>query len=682
MSFLAPAFLVALATLAVPVLLHLVQRERKRVVEFPSLMFLRRIPYQSVRRRRLRDWTLLALRLAALALIVLAFARPLIKRAGLVATAASGPRELVVMLDTSYSMGYGDRWGRAAAAAQRAVDGMAAGDRGTVVLFSSNAQAEARSVQDRTRLRAIVSAAKPGAGATRYGPALRLAQSVLAASPLPRKELVVVSDFQKVGWSRDAMVTLPQGAVLTPVDVGGGSIADAGVTAVTLQRTTVSGQERVAVVAAIANRGDRPAQGVSVTLEIDGRAAGHQTVDIQPHASSSVTFPPLTITAANTRGTIRLAPDALKTDDVFHFVVSPTRTLPVVLVEHGTGESVYLSRALAIGDSPKFDVRTTTVDRLSEIDLRPGAVLILNDVVPASADLRRLRSFVERGAGMLVIAGEHADWGAVRDLLPFTPGAPVDRAAARPGVLSNVEFGHAVFEPFKPPRKGDFSTARFYRYRALAVGDTGRAVARLDDGAVALAEGSVGQGRLAVWTSTMDTYWNDLAVKPVFLPFVHGLIRYMGQDVETPGWMTVGQVADLGTLRNPSGGQLGAERGELVSLSPVGERLVTPRTGRRALELSEQGFYEVLVGNARPVAVIAANADPAEADLTPFDPREMVAGVSRSGTPAASGGAAPSLEDQERQSALWWYVLLLAVALLAAETVLSNRLSRAEGRLR
>ena len=65
MTFLTPLFLIALAGLAVPVLLHLIQRERKQVVQFPSLMFLRRIPYQSVRRRRIRHWLLLMMRLAA-----------------------------------------------------------------------------------------------------------------------------------------------------------------------------------------------------------------------------------------------------------------------------------------------------------------------------------------------------------------------------------------------------------------------------------------------------------------------------------------------------------------------------------------------------------------------------------------------------------------------------------------
>src|SRR5918998_4926544 len=101
MSFLAPLFFVGLAALAIPVVIHLIQRERKHVVAFPSLMFVRRIPYQSVRRRRIRHWSLLLLRLAALALIVAAFARPFLRRTDAAAASGSGAREVVVLLDQS-----------------------------------------------------------------------------------------------------------------------------------------------------------------------------------------------------------------------------------------------------------------------------------------------------------------------------------------------------------------------------------------------------------------------------------------------------------------------------------------------------------------------------------------------------------------------------------------------------
>src|SRR5215471_16740821 len=107
MSFLTPLFFLGLGAIAVPVLVHLIQRERKRVVEFPSLMFVRRIPYQSVRRRRIRHWALLLLRAAAIVLIVVAFSRPFLPQAASANVAAAGAREIVIVLDQSASMGYG-----------------------------------------------------------------------------------------------------------------------------------------------------------------------------------------------------------------------------------------------------------------------------------------------------------------------------------------------------------------------------------------------------------------------------------------------------------------------------------------------------------------------------------------------------------------------------------------------
>src|SRR6202023_1133198 len=110
-------FVVGVPARAPPPRNRLIAREPKRVVEFPSLMFLRRIPYQSVRRRRIRNWLLLLMRAAAILLIVAAFARPFFRQGSLLVSAAGGAREVVVLLDQSASMGYGDHWQRARAAA-------------------------------------------------------------------------------------------------------------------------------------------------------------------------------------------------------------------------------------------------------------------------------------------------------------------------------------------------------------------------------------------------------------------------------------------------------------------------------------------------------------------------------------------------------------------------------------
>ncbi len=186
MNFLAPLFFAALAGLAIPVLIHLIQREKKQIQQFPSLMFVRQIPYKSIQRRRIHNWLLLLVRMAALALIIAAFARPFFA-GGDPAAGAQGAREVVILLDQSYSIGYGDRWERARAAAHEAVNGLGPSDRGSLVLFSTGAEIALRNSVERDPLTAAIGAAKPGAGATRYAPALKVAGSLLAESGLPRK---------------------------------------------------------------------------------------------------------------------------------------------------------------------------------------------------------------------------------------------------------------------------------------------------------------------------------------------------------------------------------------------------------------------------------------------------------------------------------------------------------------
>ena len=419
MSFLAPLFFVALAALAIPVLIHLIQREKKQVVRFPSLMFVQRVPYKSVRRRRIHNWLLLMVRLAALALIVLAFARPFLQRDDLNTAVGTGAREVVVLLDQSYSMAYGDHWERARAAAQNVINSLGPDDRASVVFFSSGAEIALRSTApgERSRLAAAVAAAKPGAGATRYAPALKVAGSILARSSLPRREVVLISDFQRGGWRGEEGARLPEGATLTPVAISGAAdAANVAVTGVSLARSTFSNQERVAVTAVAVNRSMRSLRGGQLSLEFGGRAIQSKPLDVEANSSASVTFDPVTVAGTFMRGSVRAGDDALATDNVFHFVVSPVEPVRVIVVDRGGagGGALYLTRALAIGDAPRFETVARDQDALSDDDLRRASVVVLNDIAVPAALARRLQRFVEGGGGLFVAIGSRASWTSGR----------------------------------------------------------------------------------------------------------------------------------------------------------------------------------------------------------------------------------------------------------------------------
>ena len=685
MSFLTPLFLIGVSALAIPVLIHLIQRERKRVVVFPSLMFLRRIPYQSVRRRSIRHWFLLLVRAAAILMIVAAFARPFIPQGALAVAAAGGAREVVVLLDQSASMGYGDHFQRAREAARKAIDGLGGEDKATLVLFARNAEENVRATTDRLRLGQAVDAAKVTSGSTRYGPALKLAQSILSASSLKSKEVVLVSDFQKTGWTGAEELKLPDGTVLTPISVASPDTANVSIPSLAFARASFSGQERITVTAGLINRGNAPVNGLTTTLEVDGHPIESKPVTIAANSSASVAFAAFTLSDAYLRGTVRAGTDPLPQDNVFHFVLTPSRPVSVLVVapreESGqrNDSTLYLSKALSIGTTPAFQIEVASAARMAPANLDKRAVVILNDTpFPPAAAGGALKRFVEQGGGLLVVLGEHSTWPQNdAALLPGTLGGPVDRPDGRGGALGFLDYSHPVFEVFKAPRSGDFSGTRVFRYRALTAPAGTRVLARFDDGAVAATEQRTGLGRVVAWNTTLDDSWSDLAKKPVFLPLVHQLTRYLARYEEPAAWRTVGQVLDL-----TSGSILAGGRRDRVALTPSGRRVtLSTGSGPEFLELNEQGFYELRSTGAaetRPPAV-AVDVDPTESDLAAMDPREFTAALTGRAAPEAAKAAAPEQatpQDLERRQAIWWYLLFGGILLLATETILSNRISR------
>jgi hypothetical protein len=677
MSFLAPLFFAGLAALAVPVLIHLIQKERKNVVAFPSLMFLKRVPYQSVRRRRIRNWALLALRLAAIALIVAAFTRPFLRGTSL-AAAADGSRDVVILLDRSYSMGHGDQWQRAQTAAVAAVDNLAPGDRASLVVFSTSAAVSVRPTDERARLTSEIEATRPGAGATRFAPAFKLAGSLLAESNLPRREVIVISDFQRSGWSGADGLRLPDATVVTPVVVEPGQAPNVAVTPAAIQREVFQGQERVIVTGGVLNRSATPVAGRNLSLEIDGRIVQTLPVSMEPHGAATATFAPVTITADNTRAAVRIGDDALAADNAFHFVLTPPRPVEVALVSRSTRNStLYLARALAIGENPRFTVTPRHVDALTDDALGRTRVIIFDDVNPGDAAAARIKRFVEGGGGVLVINGPQAAWpGAAADLLPATAAGAVDRTRGVAGTIGGLEYGHAVFEPFRAPRSGDFSAARFYGYRTVTPAKDAQVLARFDDGSPALIERQVGQGRVLLWASTLDLYWNDLPLKPVFLPFMHQVVKHLSSYRERSSSSLVGQVIDLSEFLAPVPGE--KPSGRLI-LSPSGQREDLEGEQSRVLELAEQGFYEIREARpGSPTAVAASNVELVESDVTPVDPQEIAAAVSSGGRVAGAASGAIVLPDeaQERTQRLWWYLMFAGILLLTAESLLAHRLSK------
>lgn len=729
MGWLAPALLAGLGALAIPIVLHLLKRERRQVVEFPSLMFLRQIPQETTRRRRLRHPLLLVLRCLALALIAIAFARPFLRDRLAALPVGDQSRDVVILLDRSYSMGHADRWARAMAAAGQVVDDLGGQDRATLVLFDDRAEATGEPTGDRAVVRSLLSAARPGSGATRYAPALRLARELLVEGGRPLGEVVLVSDFQRGGWDGGPDdLRFPSGTVLRRVDVASGPTpADVAVAGVELARSGEEGRELLAVSAELRAMpplardglpgGEVPAGGVRetiarrATLELNGRALQTVTVEVPAGGSVSARFEPQALPPGMVRGLVRLddagGSDALAANDTARFVASRPRTLDVLLVHpgrEGARGTLHLERALSLARDPAYAITRRSAGELAPADLDGRSLVILHDTaLPDGESGRRLAAHLRAGGGLLVAMGERsrrARWGGpVAELAPLELGAVRDRdvAGGAAGSVGSVDRTHVLFAPFLQTR-GDVLGARVLRYRELRPDTGARVLASFDDGAPALVEHDAGRGRLLAWATSLDDSWTDFPVQPAFLPFVHELVRYASGGTPSVPWVTVGARVDVAAYTRDlagSGGAIGGRRGapegtaeRWLAIAPSGAR-TTLSTGDM-LEPREAGIYELRAMDASGAEVpvpLAVNVAPGEADLTQLDSAAL-GGVTTgtdgaailAGEQAAAGVpvGVGTLTDAERESrqGLWWPLLALASLVLAGEPLLANRLSR------
>ena len=179
-SFLTPIFLLATAAAAIPVVLHLVRQAKAKPVPFSSLMFIPATTKEAVRRRKLKDRLLMAMRALMLVLLALVFARPFLPQEQLPFVPERQAESVVVLLDRSLSMRYDGAFARAVEAVRERVDAARSGDEVALISFDAGAELLTPLSSDPSAVRGALQSLEPGFASTDYLPALQRAVDVLA----------------------------------------------------------------------------------------------------------------------------------------------------------------------------------------------------------------------------------------------------------------------------------------------------------------------------------------------------------------------------------------------------------------------------------------------------------------------------------------------------------------------
>ena len=694
LQFLTPLFLaVGAAAASLPLIIHLLNRERARRLVFSTIRFIKMSHQANVQRHRLKQLLLLLMRILILALLGLAFARPFFADTPATSGATGGVRNIVIILDTSYSMGYLDTFDRAKEAAIEIADNLQPNDTSALIFTNNRAQVIKPLDAEHRRIQTVVMGAQLTNHTTDYLNAIQSADEILGEAKIGHKQIYFISDLQQIGWESFVDTDkLSPDVEIAFVDVSAKEPNNFAITGVSVPQVVLNEQKPAQVIVRVQNFGEQAVEGLSVQLFIDDDNVGMTTLDIEPNDVMDALFSVRFRTEKIHTGYAALPDDHLEIDNRRYFRLQSLKSITVHCVNGEPGGRDYESETFFLEAALQPGAQIVPIDLTQSRQLPNGSeiskydVIILANVEKLTGlEAQSLRTFVGAGGGLIITAGDRMDLEAYRSafsggkepLMPCNFVQPVGDALnhERFSVLATLDYDHPIFHPFKDPNHGDFGKGRFYRYIQAVPLKGSKVLAGFDDGSPALFEKVYGTGRVLCFTSTIDREWTDLPIHGVYLPFLYEAIKYLAlkRTDEKPDYR-IGDPVELGGYQLPPGT-------EVAIFNPMGEETRTEinESGGVFYDAAEDpGIYSAHISGKQP-RYFVVNLDTVESNLATRDLEELTSMLTGGEEIVPTQVVTAEMITQyhgevEKNQGVWWYLMVLVFLLAVGEMFIANRI--------
>jgi len=682
MSFLSPGlFGVLVGALALPLIIHLLNKSFPRFFPFPSIQLIRDTMAKRSRLHRWRHWILLCLRTLFLALLLITFLRPVLARLGSDPAAAKA-RTVLILLDHSVSMEHrGDgptSRERATHEALKLIDSLGSGDELNILLVDPALPVCFNAFsRDHAEARRFLGRVRPGLGRADLNQANGTAARLLGTTH-PRAEVYYLSDFQRKNWANVDFTALPPGARLFFVDVGPTRRDNRAILDARLAQAQVLAGETVPLEVTVGNYSPEPFTG-RLAVTVDQKFSFDQQVSIAPWSEGKAMVPVTPGGPGIHLCEVRLPPDALEYDNRFCLSLAVQDKEEVLVATDGPADprsgAFFLKTALNPYEneagsllpriiSPR-DLTPTHLAGVHRVFLtRPGAL------TPEAA--AALGKFLFEGGGLIYFLDGTADAANLKALeSAIGPNSMPLRLAQRhtaanvttgAGQVVRGDFKSRYLKVFRGAARQNLGLLEFYDYYQAGATGAGSVLLSYADDSPAFAAVHYGRGTLLLLNFSAGELSSNLARQRLFPAWIQDLVKAVSSDEPPPSAYTVGETLHTEVWRSEMRDQ--DFTGPSGAPVPVKRELTGERYGI-TFTPDQLGFYTL--GAPRPLYAFGVNTSPDEADLRPIDkealPREFAAG--RDARFVAGAG---DFEELARGRPVYHWFLLGALLCLVLES--------------
>jgi hypothetical protein len=680
-----PIMLAGAAAGSIPIIIHLLNRQRFKKIAWGAMHWLWASYKKSQRRLQIEQLILLLLRILLLILLAIALARPALQEGlGLIAGASSVHR--VVVIDNSYSMGQqvggSTLFQKAKDKAVELIDKLGPAD--VIDVLFVNTQTEELTLKstsskaDVVNVINLIKAAPLSDGGSDMPHAIAEGCRMLNTrlNDVARKEIIVITDRTRNGWEQNAQPRRVSGddeiAIKTTFSsvksrpkimvmrVAGEQTVDNTVALkLEVDEKIIPVQVETQFVGTVLSYSDS-AKPIRIKFKVDGEDVAAETLQtMKKGKSETVSFRYTFATAGTHFIALEIDSDGLNADNTSYLAVEVEDQMRVLCVdgeqrtEANMSETDFLRQAISPTSAEEVNAgkmplqpEVISDSRFIEESLDPYRLVILCNVSTLPpAKVLALEQFVKNGGAVWIFVGGRVDAMLYnRDLVTLLPHLLGDIVGGDDpnGVrekLSDKEVSHPVVERMRGNKFMSLSHLEVWKRFKLQVpvppDPAVRTMITYENGDIAAAERQIGSngGRVLLFGTTADMAWNDWPRKHLYMP----LINYVALELVQPAYLQRNRLyGEVFSIQIPHQ-EIGVARKEGVRLTdPLGEistmDVITEQSRLESGKIKRAGIYTAQIPGEKPRTLyFAANRNTEESNLEAIEDKEILAMIPKVG---------------------------------------------------
>ncbi|HBC89116.1 MAG TPA: hypothetical protein DCZ94_19430 [Lentisphaeria bacterium] len=514
-----------LVLILVPLLIHLFAKGKPPVYLYSSIEFILRIMKNTMRIKKPQDYILLALRTLLAATVVLIFLQPLLFAGGKTA-GIFRKNNIAVIVDSTASMAFIDgaqtRFAAACAEASEILSGLSSKDTANVIWLNSKPSSVFPEMGvNFSYLRDELQKAQVTSEAGDINEAFRIASSMLKGAE-GRKEICVVSDFQKTAWDK-SIIDVPEDVEVVKIKVGNGEAANLAIRSFRCEPPHPLAGEEISFYCEVDNFSNQPMQTTLFFSVLESRMS-HEIM-LPAHGRRTAVFKHTFAGAEIFKATASLKEDAFTGDDKRFLCVNVSQSIRIGIVPDEKSTAKAWKKAL---DSLSW----ARAEFISEKDLSgeiPYDVIMLSGW--KGAGVAALSEKLKQGGGIVCMPGDGADIDGILALAGRSGSANFAKQNVRmeksEEKTHRLKISNEKDEIFKLFTGGEnvSPTAGIFKARIVFPKWTPESEVLLsyDDNIPALVKISE-SGTFFIWNMPLGRDFSTMQMQSGFLPFIAEMI--------------------------------------------------------------------------------------------------------------------------------------------------------------